>query len=82
MKSMNWISQTGRMPMYDAPIAEPTIAASEMGVSMTRCLAELLLQPFGDLEGSAVDADVFTHDEDPLVGGHLFEERLTNCFEI
>jgi hypothetical protein len=36
MKSMNWTSATGRMPTYDAPIAEPTMAASEIGVSMTR----------------------------------------------
>src|SRR6185312_8358340 len=36
MKSMNCISQTGRMPMCAAPAAAPTMAASEMGVSITR----------------------------------------------
>ncbi len=36
MKSMNCISATGRMPMYAAPIAAPTIADSEIGVSITR----------------------------------------------
>ena len=37
MKSMNCSSATGRMPMYAAPIADPTMAASAIGVSMTRC---------------------------------------------
>jgi hypothetical protein len=36
MKSMNWNSATGRIPIRAAPHAAPTIAASEMGVSMTR----------------------------------------------
>jgi hypothetical protein len=45
MKSMNWISQTGRMPMYDAPIADPTIAASEIGVSITRFSPNLSISP-------------------------------------
>ena len=36
MKSMNCISQTGRIPMCAAPAAAPTIAASEIGVSITR----------------------------------------------
>ena len=33
---MNCISATGRMPIIAAPIAAPTIAVSEIGVSMTR----------------------------------------------
>jgi hypothetical protein len=40
MKSMNCISTTGRIPMCAAPAAAPTIAISEIGVSITRCLAE------------------------------------------
>src|SRR5688500_11678660 len=36
MKSMNCISTTGRMPMWAAPAAAPTIPASLIGVSMTR----------------------------------------------
>jgi hypothetical protein len=36
MKSMNCISATGRIPMCAAPAAAPTIAASAIGVSMTR----------------------------------------------
>src|SRR5215218_7057481 len=36
MKSMNWNSATGRIPIKAAPHAAPTMAASEMGVSMTR----------------------------------------------
>ncbi len=42
---MNCISATGRIPMCAAPAAAPTIAASEIGVSITRVLAELRLQP-------------------------------------
>ena len=36
MKSMIMISATGSIPSMAAPIAAPTIAASEMGVSRTR----------------------------------------------
>ena len=36
MKSANCISATGRSPMSAAPVAPPTIAVSESGVSMTR----------------------------------------------
>jgi len=36
MKSMNWNSATGRMPVSEAPNAAPTMADSAMGVSMTR----------------------------------------------
>ena len=71
MKSMNCISATGRMPIIAAPIAAPTIAVSEIGVSMTRSAAERLEQTLGRLEGAAVDADVFADDEDPLVALHL-----------
>ncbi len=33
---MNCISATGRSPMWAAPAAAPTMAASAIGVSMTR----------------------------------------------
>jgi hypothetical protein len=36
MKSMNCISAIGLKPMCAAPIAAPTMAASEIGVSMIR----------------------------------------------
>ena len=36
MKSMNCISAMGRMPISAAPEAAPTMAISEIGVSMTR----------------------------------------------
>ncbi len=36
MKSMNMISSTGRMPDWAAPIATPVMAASLIGVSITR----------------------------------------------
>ena len=36
MKSANCISATGRSPISAAPVAPPTIAVSESGVSITR----------------------------------------------
>src|SRR5690349_7923434 len=36
MKSLNWISGTGRSPYMAMPMAAPTIPASASGVSMTR----------------------------------------------
>ena len=36
VKSMNWISTMGRMPVIAAPTPAPIRAASEMGVSRTR----------------------------------------------
>src|SRR5882672_6689155 len=45
MKSMNCISHTGRMPMCAAPAAAPMIAASEIGVSITRCSPYFAIRP-------------------------------------
>ena len=45
-------------------------------------LAELVVQPFGDLERAAVGADVLADDEDALVALHLLGERLADRFEI
>jgi len=42
---MNCISATGRMPMWAAPAAAPTIAASEIGVSITRASPNFLAKP-------------------------------------
>src|SRR6185295_20203930 len=39
-------------------------------------LAELVQQPFGDLEGALEDPDVLAHDEDALVSAHLLGEGL------
>ena len=36
VKSENWISTTGRMPVSAAPTAAPTMPSSEIGVSRTR----------------------------------------------
>ena len=36
IKSENWISATVRIPTKEAPAAAPIMAASEIGVSMTR----------------------------------------------
>src|SRR6266567_3086814 len=40
-KSMNCISATGRMPMWAAPAAAPTIAASEIGVALAAVRLDL-----------------------------------------
>ena len=45
MKSMNWNSATGRMPVSDAPKAAPTMADSAMGVSMTRSGPKRSMKP-------------------------------------
>ena len=45
MKSMNCISATGRIPMWAAPAAAPTIAASEIGVSITRSSPNCFAKP-------------------------------------
>ena len=42
-------------------------------------LPELLLEALRDLEGSAVDADVLTDDEDALVALHLLPEPVRDC---
>ena len=72
MKSMNCISAIGRMPMSAAPEAAPTMAISEIGVSMTRSRTEVVDQPGAGLERAAVDADVLADEEDALVARHLF----------
>ena len=82
MKSMNCISATGRMPMYAAPIAAPTMAVSEIGVSMTRASPKRSMQALGDLERAAVGADVLAEQEHALVARHLLEERLADRLEI
>ena len=45
-------------------------------------LAELVDQSVGDLERSAVRADVFADAEDVLVALHLLEQRLANRLEV
>ena len=69
MKSMNMISSTGRMPDCAAPIATPVMAASLIGVLITRSRAELL----GEAGGRGVRpalGDVLAQHEHALVGSH------------
>ena len=79
---MNCISATGRRPMCAAPAAAPTIAASAIGVSMTRCSPKLGQEPLGHLEGAAVHADVLAEEEDALVALHLFPQGLADGLEV
>ena len=75
MKSMNMISSTGRRPDCAAPIATPVIAASLIGVSITRPRAELLREPGGRRVRAAL-GDVLAEHEDALVGAHRRRERV------
>ena len=45
MKSENCISAIGRRPSQAAPIAQPTIADSASGVSITRCGPNSSMKP-------------------------------------
>ena len=45
MKSMNMISSTGRIPDWAAPTATPVIAASLIGVLITRCVPNSSASP-------------------------------------
>ncbi len=45
MKSMNMISSTGRSPDWAAPIATPQMAASEIGVLITRSVPNSSASP-------------------------------------
>src|ERR1044072_1912242 len=45
MKSINWNSATGRIPINAAPHAAPTIAPSEIGVSTTYALPNWSINP-------------------------------------
>ena len=60
----------------------PMIADSEIGVSTTRDLAELLVQPLRHAERAAVRADVLAEDEHLRIAAHLLDERLANRFEV
>src|SRR6059036_2458763 len=80
MKSMNCISATGRSPMCAAPAAAPTIAASEIGVSITRDSPKRLVKPSVTLN-APIQSYVFAEDEDAIVALHLFPEPLTQRFE-
>src|ERR1700712_4005887 len=58
MKSMIMISATGNIPSIAAPMAAPTIAASEIGVSKTRSWPYLVDKPAvgPDAPGSAMSS--------------------------
>ena len=71
MKSANSISATGRSPCSAIPIATPTIADSARGVSITRCLTELVEEAVRDLEDAAAGAHVLAEEDHAVVRGHL-----------
>ena len=63
-------------------MAAPTMADSEIGVSITRRSPKRSSKPCGDLERAAVDADVFADQEDVRVALHLFPEALADGFQV
>ncbi len=79
---MNCISATGRMPIRAAPMAAPTMADSEIGVSITRIGPKRSSIPFGNLEGAAVDADILAEDEDAVVLLHFFPDAIPDGVEV
>src|SRR5438445_3502923 len=81
MKSMNCISATGRMPMWAAPAAAPTIAASEIGVDHALG-AEALREPLRDLERAAVQAHILPQYENAVVALHFLPQPLAQRLEI
>ncbi len=81
IKSENWISATGRIPLTESPMAEPTIRLSARGVSITLRLPELFLQPLRHPEDAAGAADVLAQDHHRLVGAHLLGESVVDRLE-
>ena len=60
----------------------PTIADSEMGVSIDARLAELLEEALRDAERAAVLADVLAEHEDLRIAPHFLGERFADRFEV
>src|SRR5580700_1065788 len=56
MKSPNMMSTTGRMPVIAAPTARPVKPASEIGVSITRCVPNSSTRPERTLNGVPASA--------------------------
>ena len=73
-KSENIKSTMGRRPVIAAPIAAPTIACSEIGVSLTRFGAELVEQADGGFEHAAGCGDVLAEQHDVRVAAHLLRD--------
>ena len=76
------ISITGRRPTIAAPTPTPVKPDSQIGVSMTRLLAEVLEQPLGHLVGAVVEPDLLAHEEDARVALHLLAQGLVQRFAV
>jgi hypothetical protein len=75
-KSTTRISTTGRSPASAMPTPAPRIAASLIGVSITRSRAEALLQPLVLAEDAAA-AHVLAQHHHARVGFHLVRTAST-----
>ena len=78
MKSANWISAIGSKPCSAIPIATPTMPDSARGVSITRSSPNSSSQPSEIRNTPPRIADVFAHEDDPLVVRHLVVERVAD----
>ena len=78
MKSMIMISATGSIPSMAAPIAAPTIAASEIGVSSTRSWPYFVERPAVGPDAPGI-GDVLTEQKHPVVGLQRLVEREVEC---
>ncbi len=78
MKSMIMISATGNMPSMAAPMAAPTMAASEIGVSRTLSWPYFVDNP-AVRSGRTWVGDVLAEQEHAVVGFQGLVEREVQC---
>ena len=67
------------MPFIAAPTPAATIAASEIGASITRSWPELRPDPLHLCEVPSADEEVGAEHEDRLVARHLLPHALLEC---
>ncbi len=65
-----------------APMPTPVKPDSAIGVSTTRCGAELLQEPLGDLVGALVEPDLLADDEDARIALHLLAQGQVERFAV
>src|SRR5437762_14117379 len=81
MKSMNWNSATGRMPVSEAPKAAYNGSFGDGRVNHALA-TEVMNKSFGNLEGAAIHTDIFSDAEDSRIAFHLFPNAFADCFEV
>ena len=82
MKSMNWNSATGRIPVSRRPESRAHNGGLGDGRVDDALGAEAVDETVGDFESPAVDADVFAEAEDSWIAVHFFPDSLADGFEV